>query len=84
MSEIQIVRVGDRGAGGEFLELPYSLHRASPYWVPPLRIAQKEILNTGKHPFYAHAEMRCFLARDLRSNLYGHALFKCSTPAFAP
>jgi GNAT superfamily N-acetyltransferase len=63
LSEIQIVQVGDRGGGGEFLELPYSLHRASPYWVPPLRIAQKEILNTGKHPFYAHAEMRCFLAR---------------------
>ena len=26
-------------------------------------MAQKELLNTHKHPFYAHAEMQCFLAR---------------------
>jgi GNAT superfamily N-acetyltransferase len=26
-------------------------------------MAQKELLNTQKHPFYAHAEMQCFLAR---------------------
>jgi len=26
-------------------------------------MAQKELLNTEKHPFYAHAEMQCFLAR---------------------
>src|ERR1700733_3858613 len=26
-------------------------------------MAQKELLNTKKRPFYAHAEMQCFLAR---------------------
>jgi GNAT superfamily N-acetyltransferase len=26
-------------------------------------MAQKELLNTRKHPFYAHAEIQCFLAR---------------------
>jgi hypothetical protein len=26
-------------------------------------MAQKELLNTQKHPFYAHADMQCFLAR---------------------
>lgn len=30
--------------------------------MPPLRIAQKQLLDTGKHPFYAHAEIACFLA----------------------
>ena len=47
----------------EFVDLPYRLYRHHPYWVPPLRMAQKELLNTEKHPFYAHAEMQCFLAR---------------------
>lgn len=45
------------------MDLPYWLHQTDPYWVPPLRIAQKELLNQRKHPFYAHAEMQCFLAR---------------------
>jgi len=26
-------------------------------------MAQKDLLNTEKHPFYAHADMQCFLAR---------------------
>ena len=45
------------------MDFPYGLYRNHPYWVPPLRMAQKELLNTGKHPFYAHAEMQLFLAR---------------------
>lgn len=49
-------------ARGQFLDLPYRLYRHDPHWVPPLRIAQKEILNSGKHPFYANAEITCFLA----------------------
>ena len=49
------------------MELPYALYREDPYWVPPLRIAQRDILNTRKHPFYANAEARFFLAlRDGR------------------
>jgi GNAT superfamily N-acetyltransferase len=45
------------------VDLPYRLYHHHPYWVPPLRMAQKELLDTQKHPFYAHAEMQCFLAR---------------------
>jgi GNAT superfamily N-acetyltransferase len=68
---VQIVEVPDRGgssrqaasARNEFLEFPYQHYRNDPHWVPPLRIAQKEILDTQKHPFYLHADMRCFLAR---------------------
>lgn len=47
--------------------MPYSLYRADPYWVPPLRVAQKELFNTGKHPFYANAAAEFLLAvRDGR------------------
>jgi GNAT superfamily N-acetyltransferase len=60
---VDIVAVQDKQASGEFLDLPYRLYRHHPYWVPPLRMAQKELLNTQKHPFYAHADMQCFLAR---------------------
>ncbi len=59
----EIVTANAGRARGQFLEFPYQLYRHDPHWVPPLRIAQKEILNAGKHPFYAEAEISCFLAR---------------------
>ena len=41
-----------------------ALYRDDPYWVPPLRIAVKELLDRKKHPFYANAEAEFFLARE--------------------
>lgn len=63
MGEIEITRVENGPQLREFIELPYALYRNDPHWVAPLRIAQKELLDTRKHPFYANAEMQCFVAR---------------------
>ena len=63
MGSVEIVAVQDKQSLAQFIDLPYRLYRHHPYWVPPLRMAQKELLNTAKHPFYAHADMQCFLAR---------------------
>jgi GNAT superfamily N-acetyltransferase len=51
----------------KFLELPYELYRNDPHWIAPLRIAQKDILNTDRHPFYKTSDVQMFLAeRDGR------------------
>jgi len=63
LEDVEIVTVQDKASCEQFVELPYRLNRNHPYWVPPLRMDQKALLNTSKHPFYAHAEMQCFLAR---------------------
>ncbi len=63
MKDVEVVEVEGRRALAEFLELPYRLYAGDPYWVPPLRLAQKQLLDTRKHPFWAHAELQCFLAR---------------------
>src|SRR5438552_19105592 len=47
----------------QFLELPYRLYRKHPHWIAPLRMAQKDILNTKRHPFYKTSEVEMFLAR---------------------
>jgi len=60
---VEIISVQDKKSLGQFIDLPYRLYSHHPYWVPPLRMAQKELLNTSKHPFYAHAEMQCYLAQ---------------------
>jgi hypothetical protein len=53
----------DKRALKEFIEFPYALYRNEPHWVPPLRIAVKDLLHREKHPFYANAEAEFFLAR---------------------
>ena len=46
----------------QFLDLPYRLYRDHPYYVPQLRMAQKDILDTRKHPFYKTSDVEKFLA----------------------
>ncbi len=45
-----------------FIDLPWQLYRGDPHWVPPLRIAVRDILNERKNPFFAHAEKQALLA----------------------
>lgn len=63
MEDLEIVAVGDAGTRREFLRLPYRLYRNDPYWVPPLLVAQKELFDPSKHPFYRHGAVQRFLAR---------------------
>lgn len=46
----------------EFLEFPYSHYSNDKYWVPPLKIEQKKLLDTKKNPFFKNAEISFFTA----------------------
>jgi len=45
-----------------FIRFPYLKYRRDPFWVPPLLLDQKTILNRRKHPFYLKADAEFFLA----------------------
>lgn len=45
-----------------FIDLPYMIQAGNPNWVPPLRVQQKEILDTERNPTYRHARIRRFVA----------------------
>ncbi len=45
-----------------FIKFPYKHYKQNPYWVPPLLMDQKILLNPEKHPFYKHAKAQFFLA----------------------
>ena len=64
MGGIEVVAVDNRKALKQFIELPYTLYRHDQHWVPPLRVAVKELLDRDKHPYYAHAEAEFFLALE--------------------
>jgi GNAT superfamily N-acetyltransferase len=62
LAGIEVTAVDSQKALNEFIELPYRLYRGDPHWVPPLRMAVKELLDRHKHPYYANAEVEFFLA----------------------
>lgn len=45
-----------------FIQLPWKVYQDQPNWVPPLLVAQKELFNFEKNPFWKNHEHALFLA----------------------
>jgi GNAT superfamily N-acetyltransferase len=61
-SGIQVKAVKTKDDWDAFIELPWSIYGSDPHWVPPLRIAVRDILDVNKNPFFKHASMKPLLA----------------------
>lgn len=62
MSQPQVRPVSTKNESDDFFLLPWDLHSKDPNWVPPLRIAVKDLLDTKKNPFFKHATMQLWVA----------------------
>ncbi len=47
-----------------FIRLPWRLYADSPCWVAPLLVSEKARFNPRKSPYFDHAEVKLFLARQ--------------------
>src|SRR5215831_5849158 len=63
LSEIDVKPARRSSDRQRFLDFPYKLYRGDAHWVPPLRMAQRDILNIKRHPFYKTSDVELFLAR---------------------
>jgi len=63
LSEIDVKPARRSSDRQRFLNFPYKLYRGDAHWVPPLRMAQRDILNTQRHPFYKTSDVEMFLVR---------------------
>lgn len=45
-----------------FFQLPRSIYRSDPLWVPPLLSEQRKLLHPSKNPFFLHGEIMAWLA----------------------
>ena len=61
--KLEATKVMTRRELGQFIELPFSLYRDNPYWIPPLKKEMQTIL-TEENPFLKHGEMDLFLVKD--------------------
>jgi hypothetical protein len=64
LSRLEITPLKSSRDMREFLHLPWEIYRNDPYWVPPLLLDMKKLLDRKKHPFFSHSEAELFLARS--------------------
>jgi len=63
MSGVEVAAVKDRKDMKDFLDLPWTVYRDDPNWVPPVKSEVSRMLNPRKHPFWEFSERELFLAR---------------------
>ena len=62
MHEIVIQPVKTARQRKQFLELPWTIYKGDPNWIPPLRLDQKENVDYIHNPFYDRNQIQTFLA----------------------
>jgi ribosomal protein S18 acetylase RimI-like enzyme len=63
--QIQPIPIHTASAGRRaFSELPYTLYRADPNWIAPLRSEQAAQFDPRKNPMLNHCQVQLFLARE--------------------
>jgi hypothetical protein len=62
MSVVKVKTVVTKKGLNEFIKFPFKIYRNNNYWVPPLNMEQKNLLDRKKNPFFQHAEAEYFLA----------------------
>jgi GNAT superfamily N-acetyltransferase len=45
-----------------FIKFQWKVYEGNPYWVPPLLMDRRKLIDRKNNPFYNHAEMELFLA----------------------
>jgi len=64
MANLMIKQVETQSELRDFINFPWQIYKNDPNWVPPLRLQMKEKLDRKKNPFFEHAELALFLARQ--------------------
>ncbi|MDH3253004.1 MAG: hypothetical protein OEM41_09450 [Ignavibacteria bacterium] len=61
-AEITIRPVVSKRDEKQFIRFQWKVYEGNPYWVPPLLMDRKKLIDRKKNPFYQHARMELFLA----------------------
>lgn len=61
---LRIIPVNDKATLRRFIEVPYTVHRGDPNWVPPLRLERAEAFSPRHNEFMRRAEVGLFIAEQ--------------------
>lgn len=57
----EVVRLTEKNEIKKFVDFPYHHYTDNKYWVAPLLIEQKKLIDTNKNPFFKNAEIALFM-----------------------
>jgi len=60
--KLVVTEVTDKKTLHQFIDFPHELYKGDKNYVPELFMAQKDLLNPDKHPFFEHGSVQYFLA----------------------
>lgn len=63
MAEILVTPISSGRDERLFIRFQWEIYKGNPYWVPPLLMDRKKLIDRKKNPFYSHADAEFFLAR---------------------
>ena len=58
MQEIIVKKVSDKSELNQFIKFPWKIYKNDKYWVPPLFMEQKTLLDKQKNPFFKAVDSR--------------------------
>jgi hypothetical protein len=62
---VRIIELSDSASDTlKFIKAQWLFYKNDPYFVPPLLMDRKKILNKKKNPFFKHSDMQLFLAEN--------------------
>lgn len=62
MQDITVKKVSAKNELNQFIKFPWKIYKADKFWVPPLLMEQKTLLDKQKNPFFKAADAEYFLA----------------------
>lgn len=62
MPNINIRPIYSKNEITSFIKFPWKIYKDYPFWVPPLNMDRKKMLDRENHPFYKHAKAEFFIA----------------------
>ena len=74
MAKFTLKPVESKADWKHFIDLPWKIYKGDPNWVPPLKIAVRDLLDVNKNPFFKHAFMHGLLAYDSNGQCVGRVL----------
>jgi len=63
MIDVEHVQPGRNASARAFLDLPFTLYRSIPVWVPPIRGEARRQIDPRRNPFFRHSSAALLLAR---------------------
>jgi hypothetical protein len=61
---MEVIPVHTRKDEKRFIRFQWEPYKGNPYWVPPLLMDRRKLIDRKKNPFYLHAEVELYLAVD--------------------